>query len=102
MKIILIASFWMVGIAWAQDSEGPNEKDPSLKLYQTAHTAASVVDGVGAYENQVSGAHGIAVDKSCPGCNLHGSLSLVDENGTVSAAKASGQSEGQSSKSQGR
>ena len=64
-------------------------KDPQDGLYQNAHTAASVVDNTGAFEAVQTQYHKIALDKSCPACNLQGGLDLVDENGP-SIATSSG------------
>lgn len=99
MKFLYLILCFASALAFADEGK-VNLNDPSMRLYQSAHTAASVVDTTGTYESQVSGFHGLPVDKSCPSCNLHGSINMTDENG---AAGSKGSSDGatESSSAQG-
>ena len=101
MKLLFLVLSLFASIAFAQEDK-VNMDDPSMRLYQTAHTAGSVVDITGTYESQVSGFHGLPVDKSCPSCNLHGNLSMIDENGSASSASTKGSSDGATEGSKGQ
>jgi hypothetical protein len=99
MKLLFLVLSLVASVAFSQEDK-VNTDDPSMRLYQSAHTAGSVVDITGTYESQVSGFHGLPVDKSCPSCNLHGGLSMTDENGSI-PTKGSSDGATEGSKGQG-
>ncbi len=86
MKFFVLVFTLLSVVAYAQENVS---KDPQDGLYLDAHTAASVVDATGTFENIQRQSHNLKVDPSCPNCNLHGGIDLVDENGTPASAAGS-------------
>lgn len=87
MKFLVLVCVFFTVFAYAQENV---TKDPQTDLYDgSAHTAASMVDSTGTYEMIQRQSHNIKVDPSCPGCNLHGGIELVDENGAVKTGDGS-------------
>ncbi len=80
MKFLVLVCAFLSVLAYAQENVS---KDPQNDLYLDAHTAASVVDSTGTFETIQRQSHNIKIDASCPGCNLHGGIELVDENGNA-------------------
>ena len=78
MKFLVLVCALLSAFAYAQENVS---KDPQNDLYLNAHTAASVVDATGTFENIQKQSHNLNVDPSCPNCNLHGGIDLIDENG---------------------
>ncbi len=85
MKFFVLVFTLLSVVAYAQENIS---KDPQSGLYLDAHTAASVVDATGTFEN-IQRQYNLKVDASCPNCNLHGGIDLVYENGTPASAAGS-------------
>lgn len=86
--LILICAFLTMISVHAQSDDSINNDDPNLNLY-TGELAASAVDTTGTHESTIRENYKIPVTKSCPACNLHGSINMVDENGTPAASESS-------------
>lgn len=99
--LILIFAFLTVISVQAQSDDSVNNDDPNMSLY-TGELAASAVDTTGTHESTVRENYKIPVTKSCPACNLHGSINLVDENaGPASSESSSGSQSSEGSGTQG-
>lgn len=83
MKYLILFLVCSLLTVFAYAQEETVSKDPQSDLFLNAHTAASVVDNTGTFEAVQTEYHKIQLDKSCPACNLQGSLNLVDESGST-------------------